>query len=101
MLTGRINVTVGEVIPVPNMLMYKRCYGGGWASRLSLGTVFLQLRWMATHGKHRWNIRMAPKGFGFPFGIGPGMEKHIETDAPGDQFGFDGWSDYWEEIDYS
>lgn len=81
-LTGGFNVTVGEVIP-QNMLMYKRYYGGGWASRLSLGINSISSTTSngdSTETPLEYSDETT-KVSGFSFGIGLGMEKHIETDA--------------------
>lgn len=81
-LTGGFDITLDNLIP-QNVLMYKRYYDGGLASRFSLGinsissttfsgdSTFVPDEYQETE----------TKASGFSFGIGAGIEKHMETEA--------------------
>ncbi|HRG27074.1 MAG TPA: hypothetical protein PLJ00_04210 [Chitinophagales bacterium] len=81
-LTGGFDITLDNLIP-QNVLMYKRYYEDGLASRFSLGintissstflgdSTFIPGEYQETE----------TKASGFSFGIGAGIEKHMTTEA--------------------
>ncbi len=75
-------IQVSDLIP-QSMLMFKRYYDGGWASRFSLGLNSVSAKTFMgdSTGVSLEYMTTEEKLSGFSFGLGLGMEKHMETEA--------------------
>lgn len=75
-------VTLDDLIP-QNMLMYKRYYDNGLASRFSLGINSISAKSFMgdSTGFPLEYAETEEKVSGLTFGIGAGLEKHMETNA--------------------
>ena len=75
-------VTLDDLIP-QNMLMYKRYYDNGLASRFSLGINSISAKSFMgdSTGFPLEYSETEEKVSGLTFGIGAGLEKHMETNA--------------------
>lgn len=69
-------ITVGELIP-QNVLLYKRYYGNGWASRLNIGINSFSSKLSTADSVGDAYVTEDTKNSAFSLGLGIGMEKHM------------------------